>query len=135
MSCCAPNARLPRPRSRTTSWRCAAPHCRATKCRLPSVSCRRSMSRRPANCRAAMAKAARTVLVTGASRGLGLGIARKLAAAGYDVVALARQKTKQVTDASAEAKRAKHGALHFVSFDLGGIDEIPDLVKTLRKDF
>jgi 3-oxoacyl-[acyl-carrier protein] reductase len=82
-----------------------------------------------------MAKAARTVLVTGASRGLGLGIARKLAAAGYDVVALARQKTKQVTDASVEAKRAKHGALHFVSFDLGGIDEIPDLVKTLRKDF
>jgi 3-oxoacyl-[acyl-carrier protein] reductase len=82
-----------------------------------------------------MAKAARTVLVTGASRGLGLGIARKLAAAGYDVVALARQKTKQVTDASAEAKRAKHGALHFVSFDLGVIDEIPDLVKTLRKDF
>ena len=82
-----------------------------------------------------MAKAARTVLVTGASRGLGLGIARKLAASGYDVVALARQKTKQVTDASAEAKRAKHGALHFVSFDLGGIDEIPDLVKKLRKDF
>jgi 3-oxoacyl-[acyl-carrier protein] reductase len=82
-----------------------------------------------------MAKAARTVLVTGASRGLGLGIARKLAAAGYDVVALARQKTKEVTDASAEARRAKHGALHFVSFDLGDIDEIPDLVKTLRKDF
>jgi 3-oxoacyl-[acyl-carrier protein] reductase len=82
-----------------------------------------------------MAKAARTVLVTGASRGLGLGIARKLAAAGYDVVALARQKTKEVTDAGAEAKRAKHGALHFVSFDLGDIDEIPSLVKTLRKDF
>jgi 3-oxoacyl-[acyl-carrier protein] reductase len=82
-----------------------------------------------------MAKAGRTVLVTGASRGLGLGIARKLATAGYDVIALARQKTKEVTDASAEAKRAKHGALHFVSFDLGDIDEISDLVKTLRKDF
>ena len=82
-----------------------------------------------------MAKAARTVLVTGASRGLGLGIARKLTAAGYDVIALARQKTRDVTDASAEAKRAKHGALHFASFDLGDIDEIPDLVKTLRKDF
>jgi len=69
-----------------------------------------------------MAKAAaRTILVTGASRGLGLGIARKLAASGFGVVALARQKTKQVTDAIAEAKQAKHGAIHFVSFDLGKI--------------
>jgi 3-oxoacyl-[acyl-carrier protein] reductase len=77
-------------------------------------------------------KTARTVLVTGASRGLGLGIARQLAAAGYDVIALARQKTKPVTDAIAEAKRAKHGALHFVSFDLGEVGEIPGLVKGLR---
>jgi len=82
-----------------------------------------------------MAKAMRNVLVTGASRGLGLGIARKLAGAGYGVIALARQKTKQVTEAAAEAKRGKHGALHFVSFDLGKVDEIPDLVKVLRKDF
>jgi 3-oxoacyl-[acyl-carrier protein] reductase len=82
-----------------------------------------------------MAKAARTVLVTGASRGLGLGIASQLAGAGYDVIALARQKTKPVTDAIAEAKRAKHGALHFVSFDLGEVGEIPGLVKGLRKDF
>ena len=68
-----------------------------------------------------MAKAARTVLVTGASRGLGLGIARQLANAGYDVIALARQKTKQVTDAIAETRRGKRGALHFVSFDLGEV--------------
>jgi 3-oxoacyl-[acyl-carrier protein] reductase len=82
-----------------------------------------------------MAKAVRTVLVTGASRGLGLGIARQLARAGYQVIALARQKTKPVTDAIAEAKRAKHGSLHFVSFDLGKIDEIADLVRDLRKEF
>lgn len=75
-----------------------------------------------------MAKTARTVLVTGASRGLGLGIARQLADAGYDVIALARQKTKPVTDAIAEAKRAKNGALHFVSFDLSEVGEIPGLV-------
>jgi len=74
-------------------------------------------------------------VVTGASRGLGLGIASQLAGAGYDVIALARQKTKPVTDAIAEAKRAKHGALHFVSFDLGEVGEIPGLVKGLRKDF
>jgi len=82
-----------------------------------------------------MAEAPRTVLVTGASRGLGLGIARKLAGAGYQVIALARQKTKPVAEAIAQAKRAKNGALHFVSFDLGEIDDIADLVKSLRKDF
>jgi 3-oxoacyl-[acyl-carrier protein] reductase len=82
-----------------------------------------------------MAKVMRNVLVTGASRGLGLGIARKLAAAGYSVIALARQNTKQVTEAAAEAKREKNGTLHFVSFDLGKIDEIPGLVRKLRKEF
>jgi 3-oxoacyl-[acyl-carrier protein] reductase len=82
-----------------------------------------------------MAKAARTVLVTGASRGLGLGIARQLAGAGHQVIALARQKTMSVTEAVADAKRAKHGSLHFVSFDLGKVDEIPNLVKGLRKEF
>jgi 3-oxoacyl-[acyl-carrier protein] reductase len=82
-----------------------------------------------------MAKAVRTVLVTGASRGLGLGIARQLAGAGHQVIALARQKTTSMTEAVADAKRAKHGSLHFVSFDLGKVDEIPDLVKGLRKEF
>src|ERR1700724_3494869 len=82
-----------------------------------------------------MAKAVRTILVTGASRGLGLGIARQLAGAGHQVIALARQKSKPVTEAVADAKRAKHGSLHFVSFDLGKVDEIADLVKNLRKDF
>jgi 3-oxoacyl-[acyl-carrier protein] reductase len=82
-----------------------------------------------------MAKAARTVLVSGASRGLGLGIARRLAGAGYQVIALARNSTKQLTQAAAEAKRRKRGSIDFVAFDLGRIDEIPELVRTLRKDF
>jgi 3-oxoacyl-[acyl-carrier protein] reductase len=81
------------------------------------------------------AASARNVLVTGASRGLGLGIARKLSGAGYRVIALARQNNKQVAEAIAEAERNKHGALDFVSFDLGKIDEIPDLVRKLRKEF
>ena len=80
-------------------------------------------------------KPARTVLVTGASRGLGLGIARQLAGAGYRVIALARKETKAVTDAIAATKRAKQGPLHFVSFDLGKIDAIPELVRDLRKEF
>jgi 3-oxoacyl-[acyl-carrier protein] reductase len=77
----------------------------------------------------------RNVLITGASRGLGLGIARKLAAAGYCVIAVARKPNKELTAAIAEAKRGKSGSLHFVAFDLGHIGQIPDLVRKLRKDF
>jgi 3-oxoacyl-[acyl-carrier protein] reductase len=80
-------------------------------------------------------QASRTVLVTGGSRGLGLGIARKLIADGYDVIAVARKDNKELAAALAEAKRAKKGALHFVPFDLGDIDKIPDLVRDLRKEF
>ena len=79
--------------------------------------------------------AMRNVLVTGGSRGLGLATARKLAAAGYCVIAVARQKSKDVTAAIAQAEREQQGALHFVAFDLGEIDEIPDLVRSLRKQF
>ncbi len=77
----------------------------------------------------------RNVLITGASRGLGLGIASKLSAAGYCVIALARKETKELTATMARAKRGKHGALHFVSFDLGNINEISGLVRDLRKEF
>ncbi len=75
------------------------------------------------------------VLVTGASRGLGLGIARKLSGAGYRVIAVARSKSKQVSEAIAEAERGNGAPLHFAPFDLGKVDEIPELVKSLRKQF
>jgi 3-oxoacyl-[acyl-carrier protein] reductase len=77
----------------------------------------------------------RTVMVTGGSRGLGLGIARALAAAGHRVVAVARKPTKELTAAIAQAKRGKTGSLDFVAFDLGKIDEIPGLVRNLRDEF
>jgi 3-oxoacyl-[acyl-carrier protein] reductase len=78
---------------------------------------------------------ARTVLVTGGSRGLGLGIARKLVAAGYCVIALSRKPTKELTAAITQARRGKAGALYFVDFDLGNTDQIPNLVRDLRKEF
>ena len=81
------------------------------------------------------ARRARTVLVTGGSRGLGLCIARKLVAAGYSVIAVARKPTKELTAAIAQAKRGKAGALHFVACDLGKTDQIPGLVRDLRKEF
>jgi 3-oxoacyl-[acyl-carrier protein] reductase len=77
----------------------------------------------------------RNVIVTGGSRGLGLGIARKLAATGYAVITVARKKTDQLTAAMDAAKRGKTGALHFIACDLGEIDGIPDLVRGLRKEF
>ena len=83
----------------------------------------------------AMSKGMRRVLVTGGSRGLGLAIAQKLAAAGYCVIAIARHKNSDVTTAIAHAERATGGALNFVSFDLSEIEEIPGLVRSLRKEF
>jgi 3-oxoacyl-[acyl-carrier protein] reductase len=77
----------------------------------------------------------RNVLVTGASRGLGLGIARRLNAAGYRVIAVARSKSKEISEAMAEGKRDNGAALHFAPFDLGRVDEIPELLKNLRKQF
>jgi 3-oxoacyl-[acyl-carrier protein] reductase len=82
-----------------------------------------------------MPDATRSVLVTGGSRGLGLAICQKLAGAGYRVITVARHKNKNVTAAIAQAERASKGALHFVPFDLGKIDEIPGLVRGLRKEF
>lgn len=75
------------------------------------------------------------VIVTGGSRGIGLGIARKLAAAGYSVLAIARKENNELLAAIQEAEQAGSGAIHFAPFDLGAINEIPELVKTLRKKF
>jgi 3-oxoacyl-[acyl-carrier protein] reductase len=76
----------------------------------------------------------RNVIVTGGSRGLGLGIVRRLIGAGYHAIAVARKQTSQLTSAIEEAERNSPGSLHFVPFDLSNIDDIPVLVRTLRKD-
>jgi 3-oxoacyl-[acyl-carrier protein] reductase len=77
----------------------------------------------------------RNVVVTGGSRGLGLGIARKLAASGYRAIAVARKESSQLTQALAEAQRASPESFHFVPFDLAEIESLPTLAKTLRKTF
>lgn len=75
------------------------------------------------------------VVVTGGSRGLGLAIARKLAACGYGAIAVARGCNDKLTAAIKEAESARRGSLRFVPFDLGNVDKIPDLVQSLRKEF
>jgi len=76
----------------------------------------------------------RNVVVTGGSRGLGLGIVRRLAAVGHRVVAIARKETNQLTTAMEEAERAGAGAIRFVAFDLADVTGIPQLVKKIRDD-
>lgn len=77
----------------------------------------------------------RNVIVTGGSRGLGLGIARRLAAAGYRVIAIARKQSAELATAMESAELANPGSFHFVSFDLTSIEAIPDLVNALRREF
>jgi 3-oxoacyl-[acyl-carrier protein] reductase len=75
------------------------------------------------------------VIVTGGSRGLGLGIARTLVAAGYSVIAIARSESSELTAAIEEAQGAAIGALGFRAFDLSDTAGIPALVRNLRKEF
>jgi 3-oxoacyl-[acyl-carrier protein] reductase len=84
---------------------------------------------------ATRARELRNIVVTGGSRGLGLGIARQLAAAGYRVIAIARKSNKLLAAAIEDAARAGEGELHFVAFDLSDIKAIPSLIQTIRKEF
>jgi len=75
----------------------------------------------------------RNVLVTGASRGIGLAIASRLVACQYQVLAIARTETDELAQLRTQAEAAGTGALLFRSFDLSRIEEIPPLVTDLRK--
>ncbi len=77
----------------------------------------------------------RNIIVTGGSRGLGLGIVCRLAAQGYRAIAVARHSTDQLAATIEETERTLPGSLHFIPFDLGNTEDIPDLVKKLHKDF
>ena len=74
----------------------------------------------------------RNVVVTGASRGLGLGIAIELAANGFRVIAVSR-RTGDVLEAAIEAARAGEGEILFAPLDLGDTDAIPGFVQELRR--
>jgi 3-oxoacyl-[acyl-carrier protein] reductase len=76
----------------------------------------------------------RNVIVTGASRGIGLAISRRLVASGYGVIAVARRESAELSDATGEAGKGA-GHLHFKTFDLSDIDAISAFAKALRDEF
>jgi 3-oxoacyl-[acyl-carrier protein] reductase len=75
------------------------------------------------------------VMVTGASRGIGLAIAEKLAASGYAVIAIARKESDEVRAAAKAAAREKQGAIHFRACDLSETAGLARFVSAVRKDF
>jgi 3-oxoacyl-[acyl-carrier protein] reductase len=77
----------------------------------------------------------RNVLVTGGSRGLGLGIVQRLASSGYCAIAVARKMSRQLEGAIAQTESGQPGSLQFVGCDLSEIDGIPSLVKSVRQKF
>jgi 3-oxoacyl-[acyl-carrier protein] reductase len=76
----------------------------------------------------------RNVIVTGASRGLGFGIAQRLVAEGYRVIAIARKENEETPRLQGNSEPAGAARFSFHSFDLGEIDKIPELVARLRKE-
>jgi 3-oxoacyl-[acyl-carrier protein] reductase len=75
------------------------------------------------------------VLVTGGSRGLGLAIARTLAAAGYRVIAVARRESTELKAASEALRTHGPGAIEFRACDLSEVAQIAPLVRSIRADF
>src|SRR5271166_1552672 len=74
------------------------------------------------------------VIVTGGSRGIGLGIVRCLAKTGYSVMALARKESPELREAIDEAASSGTGSIGFAAYDLAETDGMAALVKQLRKD-
>jgi 3-oxoacyl-[acyl-carrier protein] reductase len=73
-----------------------------------------------------------SVVVTGASRGIGLAIAKRLAASGYRVIAVARSPSKELDEAMEKARVEGAGAICFEAFDLAEINAIPAFARQLR---
>ncbi|HEU0218368.1 MAG TPA: SDR family oxidoreductase [Stellaceae bacterium] len=69
----------------------------------------------------------RNVIVTGGSRGLGLGIGCRLAEAGFRVIAIARKPSDELL--------ATERSMHFWPCDLGAVEAIPGLVKAIAREF
>jgi 3-oxoacyl-[acyl-carrier protein] reductase len=77
----------------------------------------------------------RSVLVTGGSRGLGLGIARALSRSGYSVVAVARQASPPLEALNDELRAGGHEPVRLRTCDLQQTAVLPGFVRGLLKEF
>ena len=76
----------------------------------------------------------RNVIVSGGSRGLGLGISRTLAASGFAVYAVARRMTPELSEAVTSATEEGSGMLSFRSCDLAELAGLGSFIKKLRAE-
>ena len=74
----------------------------------------------------------RNVIISGASRGLGLAIATRLAADGFRIIVLAR-KSSPALEAAIGA--AGPGEIHFHEADLSDLDQIAGHVRRIKAEF
>lgn len=77
----------------------------------------------------------RSVIVTGASRGLGLGVAQRLVTQGYRVIAIARSESDEMVQWRSAGNADRQAAFPFYPFDLAEIDRISSLIAQLRKEY
>jgi 3-oxoacyl-[acyl-carrier protein] reductase len=75
------------------------------------------------------------VIVTGATRGLGLGIARELALVGHRVIAVARRSNENFETVAGDLASSGGGQILLRPFDLADTAGIPGLVRALRTEF
>ena len=75
------------------------------------------------------------VVVTGASKGLGLGIAGRLCTCGYRVIVVARRETDALVTMRKEIANKGAGSLDFRAFDLSRVAEIPKFARTIEQEF
>ncbi len=74
------------------------------------------------------------VIVTGATRGIGLAIANRLARDGFNVVAVARRESDALSGSIAEFERGP-GSLVFCPLDLNDLAAMPAFVRNVRRQF
>jgi 3-oxoacyl-[acyl-carrier protein] reductase len=77
----------------------------------------------------------RNVVVTGGTRGIGLGIAVRLASEGYRVIAVARSEPDEFTAQRYACEKAGVGELAFMACDLNDLEALRPLVAAISERF